>query len=89
MSKVLVLIELDEEVYKSVENETYCGSLYSELRNGKVITGDCISRRVLKGMISDKSIPIQFEKEKRGDWHRSLGMTLGDIYNVIDNAPTW
>ena len=51
-------------------------------------SGDLISRKVIKRLIGDKSIPIKFEKEKRGDWHRSLGMTLGDIYTVIDNAPT-
>ncbi len=38
MSKVKLLIEVDKELYKSVKNETYCGSLYRELRNGTVIT---------------------------------------------------
>lgn len=49
--------------------------------------GDLISRRVLKGLISDKSIPIKFEEGKRGDWQNSLGVLLSDIYKTIDNAP--
>lgn len=48
---------------------------------------DAISRSVLKDLISDKSIPIKFEAEKRGEWLCALGMPLGDIYKVIDNAP--
>ncbi len=50
--------------------------------------GDLISRRVLKGLISDKSIPIKFEEEKRGEWQNSSGVLLSDIYKIIDNAPT-
>ena len=49
--------------------------------------GDLISRRVLKGLISDKSIPIKFEEEKRGKWQNSSGVLLSDIYKIIDNAP--
>ena len=52
------------------------------------MNNDLISRRVVKELISDKSIPIKFEKEKRGDWQTSLGVILSDIDNVIDNAPT-
>lgn len=87
-NKVRLLIEVPEEFYKILmESSVYIdevgGVLQDSAKIGTVITDDCISHRVLKGMISDKSIPIQFEKEKRGDWHRSLGMTLGDIYNTI------
>lgn len=49
--------------------------------------GDLISRRVLKDLISDKSIPIKFEEEKRGEWQNSSGVLLSDIYKAIDNAP--
>lgn len=52
------------------------------------MNNDLISREVLKGLISDKSIPIKFEEEKRGDWQNSLGLLLSDIYKIIDNAPT-
>ena len=51
------------------------------------MNNDLISRSVLKGLISDKSIPIKFEEEKRGNWQYSLGVILSDIYNVIDTAP--
>lgn len=49
---------------------------------------DLISREVLKGLISDKSIPIKFEEEKRGNWQNASGLLLCDIYKIIDNAPT-
>lgn len=48
---------------------------------------DLINRRVLKGLISNKSIPIKFEEEKRGKWQNSSGVLLSDIYKIIDNAP--
>lgn len=51
-------------------------------------SGDLISREVLKGLITDKSIPIKFEEGERGNWRCSLGMPLRDIYKTIDNAPT-
>ncbi len=50
-------------------------------------SGDLISRSVVKGLISDKSIPIKFEEEKRGEWRYSSGVLLSDAYKVIDNAP--
>ena len=56
--------------------------------NAKTPTeGDCISRKVVKGLISDKSIPIKFEEEKRGEWRRSSGVLLSDAYKAIDTAP--
>ena len=51
-------------------------------------TGDLVSREVVKGLISDRSIPIKFEEEKRGDWQHSSGVLLSDIYKAIDKAPT-
>ena len=48
---------------------------------------DLISRRVLKDLISDRSIPIKFEEEKRGKWQNSSVVLLSDIYKIIDNAP--
>lgn len=56
--------------------------------NAKTPTeGDCISRRVVKGLISGKSIPIKFEEEKRGEWKYSSGVLLSDAYKAIDTAP--
>lgn len=62
------------------------------IRNGIPLphepNGDLISRKVLKGLISDKSIPIKFEEEKRGDWQYASGLLLCDICKIIDNTPT-
>lgn len=49
---------------------------------------DLINRSVLKGLISNKSIPIKFEEEKRGNWQNASGLLLSDIYKIINNAPT-
>ena len=32
-----IVIDIDDELYKSVLNETYCGNLYEELKNGIVL----------------------------------------------------
>lgn len=52
------------------------------------VKDDLINRRVLKNRITYKAIPIKFEEETRGNWQDALGMILGDIYKVIDDAPT-
>lgn len=91
-----LIIDIEEELYEAYKGkppmlgDAGMDMIAQAIANGTPYNptgGDCISRRVVKGLISDKSIPIKFEKEKRGDWHRSLGMTLGDINKVIDNAP--
>lgn len=85
-----LIIDIPKATYEYWKEHKYEYVLSEAIANGIPYnpSGDAISRRVLKNLLSDKSIPIKFEKEKRGDWHRSLGMTLGDIYTVIDNAPS-
>lgn len=34
MGKIQIVIEISEEMYQTVKDETYCGSLYEELKNG-------------------------------------------------------
>lgn len=101
MGKIQLLITLDEKDYEEL-NTFYILNLGTEeyrktiekhcidaIRHGKPYDpqSDCISRKVIKGLISDKSIPIKFEEEKIGDWQRSSGVLLSDVYKVIDNAP--
>lgn len=52
------------------------------------MNNDLISRKVIKRLIGDKSIPIKFEEGTRGNWQNSSGVLLSDIYKAIDNAPT-
>lgn len=68
-----VYVEALDLAIKALENQT--------------TEGDCISRRVVKGLISGKSIPIKFEEEKRGEWKYSSGVLLSDAYKAIDTAP--
>ena len=87
-----LIIEVDKKYYEACKDaveEPYPSQIEEVIANGTPYnpSGDCISRSVVKGMISDKSIPIKFEEEKRGNWQRSSGVLLSDIYKVIDNAP--
>lgn len=91
--KMKLIIEVDKKYYEACKDaveESYPSQIEEVIANGTPYnpSGDCISRRVLKNLLSDKSIPIKFEEEKREEWSNSLGMTLGDIYTTIDNAPT-
>jgi len=89
-----LIIDISEENYKNLfaYAQVYKSHYADMIRNGKpyeeTTSGDLISRRVLKDLISDKSIPIKFEEEKRGEWQNSSGVLLSDIYKIIDNAPT-
>lgn len=50
-----IVIEIPDELYNSVLNETYCGSLYEELKNGIVLPkghGDLIDRNMCLAMKS-------------------------------------
>ena len=89
-----LIIDIPEQMYLNAKADLLCGGaiLVDAIKNGipyeERPQGDLISRSVVKGMISDKSIPIKFEEETRGEWQYSSGVILSDIYNVIDNAPT-
>ena len=89
-----LIIDIPEQMYLNAKADLLCGGaiLVDAIKNGipyeERPQGDLISRSVVKGMISDKSIPIKFEEETRGEWQYSSGMILSDIYDVIDNAPT-
>lgn len=101
MGKIQLLITLDEKDYEEL-NTFYILNLGTEeyrkiiekhctdaIRHGKLCnpSDDCISRKVIKSLISNKSIPIKFEEGTRGDWQHSSGVLLSDIYAAIDNAP--
>ena len=50
MGKIQIVIEISEEMYQTVKDETYCGSLYEELKNGTPLPknhGDLIDRNEL------------------------------------------
>ena len=90
-----LIIDIDEDMYKAcqraVDNPKMTVDVVDvAIADGTPVLneGDLISRRVIKDLISNKSIPIKFEEEKRGEWHNSSGVLLSDAYKIIDNAPT-
>ena len=81
------IIEIDEALYNTIKRTPYSPTLgWREIAQSTPYnpSGDAISRSVVRGLISDKSIPIKFEEEKRGEWRCSSGVLLSDIYKVID-----
>ena len=96
--KKLYIIEVDEseivecwneQAAKELGYQEYALKQYPEIKVKPYnSSGDSISRRVMKNLISDKSIPILFEKEKRGNWQYSLGVLLCDAYRIIETAPS-
>ena len=53
-----LVINIDEKIYESVMNGTYCGTLYQELKNGTPLPkghGDLIDRQELLKLPIDKA----------------------------------
>ena len=74
-----LIIKIPDEVYKTVQDGSYCGSLYEELKAAIPYnpSGDAISREALKEAISYHCEYL----------HDSI-MDLEDILDLIDIAPT-
>lgn len=88
-----LIIDVDEKLvcsgFERPFTEEERDTLIRAIGNGKSYnpSSDCISRSILKGLISAKSIPIKFEEDTRGNWQHSSGVLLSDVYRVIDNIP--
>ena len=75
-----IVIEIPEEIYQTVKDETYCGSLYEELKNGIPLPkghGRLIDADELYGDFIDGT-----EGYDCMTWNR---IEIGDI---IEDAPT-
>ena len=74
-----LIIEIPEEVYKTVQDGSYCGSLYEELKAAIPYnpSGDLISREALKK---------EFMNPPDRDYLSKSLLEL--VYKRIDNAPT-
>lgn len=44
-----LMIDIPDKIYETVQNGTYCGTLYEELKNGTPLSesGDCVSRQAV------------------------------------------
>lgn len=75
-----LLIKIPDEVYKTVLDGSYCGSLYEELRAARPYnpSGDLISREALRKEVIEK---VNFTTV---DGHIAYDKML----KLIDNAPT-
>lgn len=76
-----IVIEIPDEMYQTVKDETYCGSLYEELKNGTPLPkghGRLIDADALKNKIMYKD-DVAYET-----WEELYDSVLEEI----DNAPT-
>lgn len=82
-----LIIDIPDEVYKAVQNGSYCGSLYEELQSAIPYEpkGDLISREALKKAL--KSNCDTLCNDKNTNWCEHC-CPLNDFEDLIDNAPT-
>lgn len=82
-----LIIKIPDEVYKTVQDGSYCGSLYEELKAAIPYnpTGDCISREDLKeevvGMMINKADDLE-------EVEFEINATLASVCEKINNATT-
>ena len=74
-----LIIEIPEEVYKTVQDGSYCGSLYEELKAAIPYnpSGDLISRGVAINLLNEAQ--VEYDEYYKG---------LGKAKTIIDNVPT-
>lgn len=89
MSKVKLMIEVDEKYYRNIKEQgsfstaTYQGELLQAIANGTPITeGDLISRKALVKSIEE------IEDNYDGYEPNDLGKFMNKVYDIIDNAPS-
>ena len=71
-----VVIDIPEEVYKTVQDGTYCGTLYEELRNGTPL---------LKGhgrLVDFSEVLIKLMQFYDGD--KTIGQCLDEVNTIIE-----
>ena len=80
-----LIIEIDDEVYKTVQDGTYCGSLYEELKAARPYNPQ-LGKLQIGRMVNGVVIPIQ---RTTGEWARHDewvgGEYVGGFYHV--NCP--
>lgn len=74
--KVKLIIEIPKPMYESVQNGTYCGTLYKELKNGIPLDND--SERA--------EVQSYFAGEAYG-WEEGRKALLDDVKAEIDQLP--
>ena len=73
-----LMIDIPDKIYETVQNGTYCGTLYEELKNGTPLSEleDCISRQAAIDTYKNLRLPIYPLEElssvkpeqKKGRW---------------------
>ena len=55
-----LMIDIPDKIYETVQNGTYCGTLYEELKNGTPLSEleDCISRQAAIDTYKNLRLPI-------------------------------
>ena len=72
---VKLIIEIPKAMYESVQNGTYCGTLYKELKNG--IPLDDVKAEIEKKAWNTQEIDGEHENYKVVD--------LSDVLQILDN----
>lgn len=90
-----LIIEIPEEVYKTVQDGSYCGSLYEELKAAIPYnpSGDLISREALKEEVENlvvggaEGLKGYYENGSKADENSWIGGVY-DAWELINSAPT-
>lgn len=93
MSKVKLLIELDEDIYNDIKKSGLCGYSSDREEVSKAIangtpynpSGDCISRSDLKETIIE---PLNVNDAAKNDWYEGYYTAKNEDVMAIDNAQT-
>lgn len=86
-----IVIDIPNKIYESVQDGTYCGTLYEELKNGTPLPkghGDLkdVSKIHLDKFVNCKNYslhPLHSEDFKRG-----YNFAIDDVWNVLREAQT-
>ncbi len=86
-----IVIDIPNKIYESVQDGTYCGTLYEELKNGTPLPkghGDLkdVSKIHLNKFVNCKNYllhPLHSEDFKRG-----YNSAVDDVWNVLREAQT-
>ena len=57
-----LIIDIPDKMYETVQNGTYCGTLYENLKNGTPLSEseDCVSRQAVMQAIEDNANDIKY-----------------------------
>jgi len=60
-----LIVDIPDKMYETVQDGTYCGTLYEELKNGTPLSEseDCVSREAVKEIIAGSFADLEYFSE--------------------------